>query len=260
MSRTGCPAVITRISGPRRHQLAARKRRAHLAQPDPRASQDVRRTGLISGSVGRRERLVKRPERASQKSAPSPKTIRQDRHSGAGMKKASTNNHTRHAKGRKKRLRPGQPAFGAKLSLKVQRKFVKHVREGLAFETVCALSSISRATFYSWMQRGRAEPGTRYAEFEAAVQRAEADAVRCLHIRIATSRPEWILERRHPALYGPPKQRLETELSGSGGAPIPIDTTARYTVKVTCSSPMPDFPTMPMRDANGNGNGNGQQG
>lgn len=145
--------------------------------------------------------------------------------------KISTNNHARHAQGRKKRLRRGQPAYGAKLDYNLQKKFCKHVREGLSFETVSALCHVSRATFYSWMQRGRAELGTRYAEFVRAVERAEADAVRLLHIRVAASNPQWILERRHPFLYG---LKLKTELSGPEGKAIPKDMGARFTVIVNC--------------------------
>jgi hypothetical protein len=142
-----------------------------------------------------------------------------------------TNNHARHAKGRKKRLRRGQPAFGAKLDSKLRKKFCKHVREGLSFETVCALCRVGRATFYQWMQRGRAEEGTPYAEFAAAVEEAESDAVRTLHIRVAASNPQWILERRHPFLYG---LKLKTELSGPEGKAIPTDMGARFTVIVNC--------------------------
>jgi hypothetical protein len=159
-----------------------------------------------------------------------------------------TNNHARHANGRKKRLRPGQPAFGAKLDAKLQQKFCKHVREGLSFETVCALCRVGRATFYQWMQRGRAEEGTRYAEFAAAVERAEADAVRTLHIRVAASNPQWILERRHPSLYGPPKLKTETELTGPGGGPVMKGNP--YTVSITCNSPRVAFP---IKDESGKG-------
>jgi hypothetical protein len=87
------------------------------------------------------------------------------------------------------------------------------------------------------MQRGRAEEGTRYAEFVAAVNRAEADAVRRLHIRVAASNPQWILERRHPTLYGPPKTRVETELTGADGGPIEMETKGGepYKVIISCT-------------------------
>jgi hypothetical protein len=144
----------------------------------------------------------------------------------------STNNHAIHTKGKKKRLRPGQPAYSAKLDNRLKKKFCKHIREELSFETVCALCRVSRATFYQWMQRGRAEPGTPYAEFVAAVERAEADAVRILHIRVAAANPQWILERRHPTLYGPPKTRIETEPSGEIATQTKAtNKTARQTAK-----------------------------
>jgi hypothetical protein len=160
-----------------------------------------------------------------------------------------TNNHAKHAKGRRKRLRPGQPAFGAKLDSKLQKQFCNLVREGLSFETVCALCRVGRATFYQWMQRGRAEPGTRYADFMAAVERDEADAVRRLHARVAASNPQWILERRHPTLYGPPKLKTATELTGPGGGPLP--TGNPFKVEITCSGPEVAFPILDESGENG---------
>jgi hypothetical protein len=96
--------------------------------------------------------------------------------------KVPTNSHLKHAKGRKKPLRPGQPAHGSKLDLKLTREFCEHVKEGLSFETVCGLCRVSRATFYQWMQRGRAEPGTAYAEFVAVVD----DLPLCFSLRCVT--------------------------------------------------------------------------
>jgi hypothetical protein len=55
--------------------------------------------------------------------------------------------------------------------------------------------------------------------------------VRLLHIRVAASNPQWILERRHPFLYG---LKLKTELSGPEGKAIPKDMGARFTVIVNC--------------------------
>jgi hypothetical protein len=65
--------------------------------------------------------------------------------------------------------------------------------------------------------------------------------VRLLHIRVAESNPQWILERRHPDVYGPPKLRTETELSGPGGAPISV---SHFTVIINCSGEAPEFPVV----------------
>jgi predicted DNA-binding transcriptional regulator AlpA len=135
--------------------------------------------------------------------------------------------------GRTKRLRPGDPAKWSKLDARLEAKLVAHIKEGLSYQTCCDLVSLSRATFYNWIARGESEPQSRYGAFATAIARAEAVAVRRLHIRVAASNPQWILERRHPALYGPPKQRLETELSAAGGAPV---ATNPFTVIVKCTA------------------------
>jgi len=52
----------------------------------------------------------------------------------------------------------------------------------------------SRATLYNWIARGESEPQGRYGAFARAIARAEAVAVRRLHIRVAASNSQWILE------------------------------------------------------------------
>jgi len=44
---------------------------------------------------------------------------------------------------------------------------------------------------------------------------------------------KWIFKNRFPDRY---KERVVSELSGPGGAPIPIDSTAKFTVNVTCKA------------------------
>ena len=146
--------------------------------------------------------------------------------------------HTKHINGRAKRLRPGQPAKCAKLDNRLEKRICVHVRAGLPYEACAALVGISKQTFYSWKNRGDSEPDSRYGQFARAVENANAQAIRSLHTAVRVANPQWILERRFPNYYGPPKLRTETEISGPGGSPIPIDSAAKFTVIVNC--PMSD--------------------
>src|ERR1700732_1698109 len=107
--------------------------------------------------------------------------------------------------GRAKRLRPGDPAKWGKLDDHLEAKLVACIEEGLSYQTCCDLVGLSRATFYNWLARAESEPQSRYGAFARAIVRAEAKAVRRLHLRVELSDPKWLLERRHPSLYGPPK-------------------------------------------------------
>jgi hypothetical protein len=144
------------------------------------------------------------------------------------------NSHSRHSNGQSKRLRPGQPAKCCKLDDALEKRLCRYVREGLPYEACCALVGISKQTFFSWRARGEAESeaNTRYTQFAKNVERANAEAMRTLHTAVKASNPQWILERRFPHHYGPPKQRLETELSAAGGAPAAI---TPFTVNITCT-------------------------
>jgi hypothetical protein len=152
--------------------------------------------------------------------------------------------------GRAKRLRPGDPAKWGKLDDQLEAKLVTHIKEGLSYQTCCDLVGLPRATFYNWIARGESEPQRRHGEFAKAVARAQAEAVRRLHIRVAITDPKWLLERRHPDLYGAPKMRVETELSGS------LETKSELKHKITFSCTdeeglMDLFKSIPLVDSTG---------
>ena len=182
------------------------------------------------------------------------------------------NSHDRYLNGRGKRLRPGQPTLCCKLDDRLEGVFCEYVREGLPIEACCALTGIAKQTFFSWRNRGEAEEeaNTRYAQFAKAVELANAEALRKLHNTVKASNPQWILERRFPNHYSPPKTRLETELSGS------IETRGDHRITIACSDepglmdllkkiPFVDADGRPITEAaredvmhgrNGGGNGN----
>jgi hypothetical protein len=172
-----------------------------------------------------------------------------------------SNSHAKHSIGHKKRLRDGQADIRSKLDDLLERKFTGFVREGLSYERCCDLCGISRQTFYDWLNRGTAEPETRYGRFEREMRKANAEAVRTLHNDIRKSRPEWILERRFPNEYGPPRTR--TELSGPDGAPIQTDAKGNFELTISCTGEIPVYPVVDSRTLqpiNGAGTGNGTNG
>ncbi len=136
------------------------------------------------------------------------------------------NSHSRHSNGQSKRLRPGQPAKACKLDNRVQALICRYIREGLAYEVCAGLAGISKQTFFSWKNRGEAEPGSRCGEFTRAVEKANAEAIRTLHNEVKRSDPKFILERRFRDFYAPPRTRTETELTGS----IHMETPREYQI------------------------------
>jgi|ERR1700730_4208980 hypothetical protein len=155
------------------------------------------------------------------------------------MKNATTNNHARRGVRHKKKLRPGQPEIRCKLDDALERKLCKFIREGLSYETCCDLAGIGRQTFYDWEKRARENPESRYGQFERAVRQANAEAIRTLHGEARKSNPLWVLERRFPELYGPPK--LRTELSGPSSGTLPISMNP-FLVQVTIDGTLPEHP------------------
>jgi hypothetical protein len=115
---------------------------------------------------------------------------------------------------------------------RLEKRICTHIRAGLPYEACAALVGISKQTFYSWKNRGDSEPDSRYGQFARAVEKANAQAIRALHTAVRASNPQWILERRFPNYYGPPKLRTESEISAPGGAPLAINP---FTVNVTCT-------------------------
>ena len=61
-----------------------------------------------------------------------------------------------------------------KLTPEVQDKIVFAIRSGNYKETAAQYAGISEKTFYVWLQRGRDEPSSIYADFFEAINHAEA--------------------------------------------------------------------------------------
>lgn len=67
-----------------------------------------------------------------------------------------------------------------KLTPKLQKEFVKHVKAGNCFKPVCGCCGIARSTFNDWMAKGKDDSKqgktTIFSDFMDAVRRAEAEA------------------------------------------------------------------------------------
>src|SRR5258708_7488819 len=116
---------------------------------------------------------------------------------------------------RKLALKPGQPSARSKLTYEVQEKICGAVRAGQTFECAASLAHIDRTTLNDWRQRGQQQPGSRYAEFnqalEAALLAGEAMLVHAIVTDEDWRAKRWILKNRFPDRY---RDLTRAELSG----------------------------------------------
>lgn len=112
------------------------------------------------------------------------------------------------------------------------------IAEGHTIEVACFQGGITHTTWSKWMMRGTAgeEP---YAGFVAAIREAMAKAEEKLTkvvINAATEGGDWraalaLLERRHPDRWS-----KRTEISGPGGAPVPVAVDLRAEVRAQAAA------------------------
>lgn len=96
-------------------------------------------------------------------------------------------------------------------------KIVQAIRTGATYQLACQYAGIHHDTFYEWMKTK--------TEFSEAVKEAEGAGAVELLARIKKEAAEgtwqaaaWILERRHPEMYG----RQRQEITGADGGEIVI--------------------------------------
>ena len=130
-------------------------------------------------------------------------------------------------------MKPGQPSARSKLTYETQEKICQAIRGGQTLECAAALAHIDRSTLNDWRYRGQQEPGSRYAEFNQAMEQALLESEAMLVHAIVTDSDwkakKWILKNRFPDRY-----RERYELSGPEGKAVPVDVGARFTVIVNC--------------------------
>src|ERR1700730_40778 len=132
-------------------------------------------------------------------------------------------------------LRPGQPDAKSKLDDDVQHKICNAVSSGQTFECAASLVHIDRTTLNDWRARGQQDPGSRYGEFNRALEAALLASETMLVHKILSDpdwkAAKWILKNRFPDRY-----RERYELSGPAGAPIPVEHSGGFTLNVTCKA------------------------
>ena len=123
----------------------------------------------------------------------------------------------------------------SKLTPELQDKIVQAIRMGNYVETAVAYAGIHKDTFYNWLQRGKDEPGSIYADFSDAVEKAKADSeVRDVALieKAATDgswqAAAWKLERKFPQKWG---RVTRTEITGAEGKPISVEVDAKTELK-----------------------------
>jgi hypothetical protein len=114
---------------------------------------------------------------------------------------------------------------------------------------------VSRAAIHEWRVKGSENPDRPYGKFFKMIEWAR-DVCKIAMVKKLRNDPDWratwkLMKNGWPGEFS---ERIISEISGPNGSPIPVDTTARYTVKITCSQPFPEMPIMPM-PAEGNENG-----
>lgn len=94
-----------------------------------------------------------------------------------------------------------------------EEKVIEATRKGLTRAVAARIAGFAPTTLYRHMRVNE--------EFRQRVKEAQADGEQALidTIRAASSEPKhwtaaaWLLERRYPERYGPPKQRLQHEVT-----------------------------------------------
>ena len=104
-----------------------------------------------------------------------------------------------------------------KLTPEVQNKIASAIKAGNYACVAAAYAGIGERTFYQWLERGRVEPGSIYAQFAQVVKDAESEAeVRAVAMVQKAMGDNWtaamtFLERKFPDRWGR-RDRLKLEV------------------------------------------------
>lgn len=118
------------------------------------------------------------------------------------------------------------------------------IRAGHTYEVACAMAGINYQTFRVWVVRGGKASVGAYHEFKLAVEKAEAEGERAalervkVHARLDGQSARWLLERRYPHRWGPPRHDI-----GDGSATPAVQQQA-IIVNIVSQVPRPERPTL----------------
>lgn len=124
---------------------------------------------------------------------------------------------------------PKKPRVGRKDQRRdeaAMERLFKALEAGNTFGNACTLAGIGARTFYRWKAEGEtAKEGTFARQFWQKVKDAEAQAIHRNVLVIQTAAKKswqaaaWWLERKYPEDWAR-HERITSEVSGKGGAPI----------------------------------------
>ncbi len=136
-----------------------------------------------------------------------------------------------------KKRSPGRPVGSGKLTKEITEELCKSLEMGVTIKAACARTGIGEKTFHTWMDKGRnAKKGSVYWHFRQHIEKSKATCLAMLEVTVnRMARPhdevterqqinpktgeivtltdvrknvvdsalaKFILERRHPDLYG----------------------------------------------------------
>ena len=109
-----------------------------------------------------------------------------------------------------------------KLTPELQESFCEAIENGDSILGACGYVGISEQTYYNWINRAEeAKTRTKFVKFKEAVDKAKAKALHNFEQVITRASMEqwqaaaWMLERRHPNLYGK-REKIEAEVEHKG--------------------------------------------
>ena len=95
------------------------------------------------------------------------------------------------------------------LTQKIIKAVASAIEGGHTFTYAATLAGVNRKTFFEWRKRGRAaSKGGIYSDLNAALEIADAKFIQTslarisAHGRVSWQAIAWLLERRHPELFG----------------------------------------------------------
>lgn len=109
-----------------------------------------------------------------------------------------------------------------KLTPELQERFCEAIENGDSILGACGYVGIDESTYYNWIKRANeAKSRTKFVKFKECVDKAKAKALHNFEQVITSASMEhwqaaaWMLERRHPNLYGK-REKIEADVNHKG--------------------------------------------
>ena len=110
----------------------------------------------------------------------------------------------------------------SKLTPQLQAEFCKALENGASILGACGHVGITEKTYYNWINKAKeAKTKTKFVKFQECVETAKQKALFNFEQVIVSASMEhwqaaaWMLERRHPNLYGK-REKIEADVTHKG--------------------------------------------